>query len=91
MLPDLLDYSELNNSKVATSFSLKNSAMAMVTVTNNSLPVMAHGIRIRFFKDRSFSLQFARKLYSELRQLYSFLNSDSIHPSIQAWSSLVHL
>ena len=38
---------------------------------------MTHGIRIQLFKVRSFSLQFARKLDSKLRNLYS-LDSDSI-------------
>ena len=40
-------------------------------------PVMTDGIRIQLFTVRSFSLQFARKLYSELQNLYS-LKSDSI-------------
>ena len=38
---------------------------------------MTDGIRIQLIKVRSFSLKIARKLYSELRKLYS-LKSDSI-------------
>ena len=38
---------------------------------------MTDGIRIQLFKVRSFSLKIARKLYSELQNLYS-LDSDSI-------------
>ena len=39
--------------------------------------VMTHGIRIQLFKVCSFSLKISRKLYSELRKLFS-LDSDSI-------------
>ena len=42
-----------------------------------SKPVMTDGIRIQLFTVRSFSLQFARNLYSEVPNVYS-LRSDAI-------------
>ena len=52
MLPELLDYSDLFNSKVTTSFSLKHSAM----VTNLDEGRRVCWVRARFrFRFRSFS------------------------------------
>ena len=53
-------------------------------------PVMTDGIRLRLFKVRSFSLKIARKLYSELRNLYSLDSMDSIRQYRQGIQRTLH-
>ena len=76
--------SALSRAFSATHFTHENSQLLGLTgllppaaSTTRRSPVMTHGIRIQLFTVRSFSLQFARKLYSELRKVFS-LDSDSI-------------
>jgi len=46
-------------------------------------PVMTDGMRILFFKNRSFSLKFARQVYSELQNVFSLVQILSVNTGKQ--------